>query len=1001
MFDPYTRLEARVGELGNHHRKYLKNISAHKDTLIDRLEACGKIDQVHFRLTAPDLASEMDTVMAVGRNVEEKLTFLGCYYALQFLNMNISAIDVLALNLATSDDRYTVYKGFMRQIGNEFRALTACHMDKLLNLFLDKNGTPEYVICGVGTRADQDDIDVGIIDDGSRKRKDLNLAVGRLQHSMLKQSVPLHLYLSEHVGTQSYSASIAEYNDLLKKEIQDFVIITEMLGAAPITGSNHLFRKFRREVTQRYYYQRQGDNRFHEGYLRGLLGEVRSLLIRRMKTNSINPKDDGLRMLKGLLFAGKSIFNIRKVNAWDILKQLGERDPDHTEIFQTLDRSLTFLEMFRFLYQLFVVQEDEIYVGGEDTISNLQSVAKAMGYQDVGVIKAWDHLLIHYYEHIDGIKDPIEILLKDVIRHLERISVFSVMLSTRQLETQYEGNLVIDFLKASRFFRGTKFWDDVLGALETGDGQLLERFVTDFNSLDTERRIKWIAQYADWSNYAFMVLMRLLVILYQNRKKVASEKLFNELNEASLEALSQSHDVIHRITRIFNHYPKLVNNYLLALSEEDQLRFKKLLEGNVWEEEVAQLRDHLVNLCQLHCCSNRYFKRFFQRIINAYPEYIQYLDNTDRLKELAKGLFGKIDNLKTFREKKDQLGHYHDIEFFRVGLETLAGAPIEQTNAEFTEFSDNYLQTLFDICKQEVEQEREGKLKTEDLLAVFAAGGHAREQAFDDDYDIIVLLNSSDEALRKKCTTIISKMNTELVKRGTLPHFRFAERYGHYVTLFSELEELFESNKEDSFIDKSQILGARMVVGSRRFGKAFEQLIIQPHIYNKKDTYIQQMAQEIFARHVNENGVKEDGFNIKENSGGLRDIEMVMLMYKAALHIQTPVSMKLFDELSDKIPDKGSELKRLSGIFSFLKRLRDIYRLTVAAEDTIYLQNLDRVSPIMNFKDSSTQSASQQLMMAYRENMKQGWSLVSEFISDIGHHPAREIRDTAIQENTP
>ena len=991
MFDPYARLEERVGELGNHHRKYLKTVAAYKDALIDRLEACGKIDQVHLWSAAPNLASEMDTVVAVGRDADEKLSFLGCYYASQFLHMNIRAVDVFALNLATSADRYSVYKEFMRQIGNEFRALTACHMEKLLDLFIDKNDLPEFVICGVGTRADQDDIDVGIIDDESPLRNDFNLAVGRLQHGMLKQAVPLHLYLSEHVGTQSYSASIAEYNDLLKKEIQDFVIITEMLGAAPIIGSNHLFRKFRREVTQRYYYQRNGDNRFHEGYLRGLLGEVRSLLIRKMKTNSINPKDDGLRMLKGLLFAGKSIFNIRKVNAWDILKQLGERDPDHKEIFQTLDKSLTFLEMFRFLYQLFVVQEDEIYLGGENTVVNLQSVAKAMGYQDVGVIKAWDHLLIHYYEHVNGIKAPIETLLNDVIRHLELISVFSVMLSTSEPKHEYEGNLAIDFIKVSRFFRGTKFWDDVLGALEVEDGELLERFVNDFNSLDTERRKKWIAQYAEWSNYAFMVLMRLLVILHQNQKRVASENLFDELNEASLQALSHSQDIIHRITRIFNHYPRLVNNYLLALSEEDQLRFMKLLEGNVWEDEVAQLRDHLLSLCQLHCCSNRYFKRFFQRIINSYPEYIQYLDNTERLKELAKGLFGKVDNLKTFREKKDQLGHYHDIEFFRVGLETLAGAPIEQTNAEFTEFSDNYLQTLFDVCKQEVEQERNEKLNTKDLLAVFAAGGHAREQAFDDDYDIIVLLNSNDAEMRQNCTAIISKMNTELVKRGTLPHFRFAERFGHYVTLFDELKVLFEGDNDDSFIDKSQILGARMVVGSRRFEKAFEGLIIQPHIFNKKDSYVQQMAREIFARHASENGEKEDGFNIKENYGGLRDIEMIMLMFKAALHIKTPVSMKLFDELAEKIPARSSDFQKLAEIFSFLKRLRDIYRLTVAAEDTIYLQNLDRVLPIINFRESKIQTSSQQLMDAFKENMKEAWCVVSILISVFKTHSFEDI----------
>ena len=540
-----------------------------------------------------------------------------------------------------------------------------------------------------------------------------------------------------------------------------------------------------------------------------------------------------------------------------------------------------------------------------------------------------------------------------------------------------EGNLAIDFIEASRFFKGTKFWDDVLGAFEAENGALLKHFVDDFNRLDYDRRAELISRYADWSNYAFMVLMRLLVILFQNRKRVASERLFNELNEASLEALSRSQDVIHRITRIFNHYPRLVNNYLLALSEENQLKFIALLEENIWEDEVAQLRDHLLSLCQLHCCSNRYFKRFFLNIINSYPDYIQYINNTEKLKELAKGLFGKIDNLKTFGEKKDRLGHYYDIEFFRIGLETLAGAPIEQTNTDFTEFSDNYLQTLFDVCKQEVEQERGEKLNTRDLLAVFAAGGHAREQAFDDDYDIIVLLNSADEEMRKNCTTIISKMNTELVKRGTLPHFRFADRFGHYVTLFEEIIQLFEDDTEDSFIDKSQILGARMVVGSRCFEQTFRAHIIQPHIFNKKEQYIRQMAQEIQARHRGEERNKENGFNIKENLGGLRDIEMIMLMYKAALHIETPVSRKLFDELSEQIPQRKADFHNLSRIFSFLKHLRDLYRLSVAADDTICLENLDRVSDKMQFHTP------QELMDTFGEHMQQGWNIVSAMRAEL------------------
>ena len=62
MSDPFVRLEERVAGLGNHHRRYLRNISVHKDALIDRLESLGQIDQVHLWSASPDLANEMDTV---------------------------------------------------------------------------------------------------------------------------------------------------------------------------------------------------------------------------------------------------------------------------------------------------------------------------------------------------------------------------------------------------------------------------------------------------------------------------------------------------------------------------------------------------------------------------------------------------------------------------------------------------------------------------------------------------------------------------------------------------------------------------------------------------------------------------------------------------------------------------------------------------------------------------------------------------------------------------
>ena len=48
MLNDFDRLQERIGELGNHHRKYTHFISRHKDLLTERLEEFGAIDEVHL-----------------------------------------------------------------------------------------------------------------------------------------------------------------------------------------------------------------------------------------------------------------------------------------------------------------------------------------------------------------------------------------------------------------------------------------------------------------------------------------------------------------------------------------------------------------------------------------------------------------------------------------------------------------------------------------------------------------------------------------------------------------------------------------------------------------------------------------------------------------------------------------------------------------------------------------------------------------------------------------
>ena len=162
MKDPLTRLTEKTTSLGNYNRKYLHIISTNIDQLTAALEQHGNRDRVHLWTYSMEIPGAMDTVLESASNHEEKIEFLGCYYALQFLHMNLHMMDIIRLELTSTPRRAQTGKKLMLETGRMFRHLTKCYMERLLNLFLDSKTMPEFVMLGVGTRADQDDIDLGI-----------------------------------------------------------------------------------------------------------------------------------------------------------------------------------------------------------------------------------------------------------------------------------------------------------------------------------------------------------------------------------------------------------------------------------------------------------------------------------------------------------------------------------------------------------------------------------------------------------------------------------------------------------------------------------------------------------------------------------------------------------------------------------------------------------------------------------------------------------------------
>ncbi|MBN1154516.1 hypothetical protein JXB12_06290, partial [candidate division KSB1 bacterium] len=797
-----------------------------------------------------------------------------------------------------------------------------------------------------------------------------NRVIGKLRQEMFKWATEMHVYLSEHVGTQNYSASIEEYQELLDKEIGDIIIISEMLMSKQILGNHALYHRFERKITRKYYFSQHRNNLYHEGYLRGILGEVQSLLIRPISQSILNPKDDALRMLLGIVLAGRTIFRIYHGNRWEVLAALRMRDPERRYLYEQVEDAISFIEVFRHIYQLYVAQEEEIYLEDQSVVSQLEFVARALGYQKFGAVRAWDHLMIHYHEKVKMAKEATSILLKSVVEHLKEVSIFTPMIDgSRRLgaDRYYKKNILIDFLRKSAFFKGTRFWNDILTSLDSRDSHFLDNIVIDFYRMKPKFRERIIDKYTQISMNGFYPMIYFLVRLSQNQKRLQCEDFFNIVNRKFLSCAVSCIDRTIRIVKVFSQFPALLHHYLKILSDEERQEFMKLLSDEPWETEDQAIKDRLMNLVYLHFNLSHHFKRYFIKIIDSYPEYIQFLQNTSAIEQIARGFLGNIDSLETFEDKKKLLGVYYDIQFFRVGLETLQGNDIDYINSEFTAFSDTYVQTLFDICKHKVVDEIGESLHTRDLFAIYAAGGHAREQAFDDDYDLIMLLNDTSAELKDFVTRIVIKMNADLVKRGLMPQYRLSDHFKEFVTLVDDFDDYLGAKHNDIFIDISQILGARMVVGSSKFDKQFVDAIVRPHIFARKVEYIRMMLDEMESRHLSEHSNMLDVRNIKESIGGLRDIEAILLIYKARYELLSPLNQKLISQLCQIRTDLTYYFNELMRAFNFLKSLRNIYHITVKADDLIETEYLDRVAKVMKLEGNADLTASLQLEKKYRE----------------------------------
>ncbi len=244
-----------------------------------------------------------------------------------------------------------------------------------------------------------------------------------------------------------------------------------------------------------------------------------------------------------------------------------------------------------------------------------------------------------------------------------------------------------------------------------------------------------------------------------------------------------------------------------------------------------------------------------------------------------------------------------------------------------------------------------------DRLGIFLSGGNARGRPYDEDYDLIALVDSSVPEERRAAERVAALMNRQIARRGVIPQHRLGEHLGCFVVSLDELVELLSRPDDHLFVDRCQVLGCRMVVGGSRVAQQLEQRVLGPLIFRKAEEFAARVEQEVVERRRVHRPLLEGQVDIKRSPGGLREIYLALALAKARLATWNPGDGDPFGALQRMDPARAPIYEGLSSANEFLVAVRTAYRVTVAASDQIEREHLEAPTRILDYPGAGRSGA--------------------------------------------
>lgn len=962
MLESFEDLASRLTILSNHYQKYLLIAQRNTQLLRQKLEKKGQSGRVHLWRPAQNYLNEMHTIMQVADGESEIRTFLGTYVSLQTLHLHFINIDRLRRETSNYQNRNQIFGQMLIKLRFSLRDLISSYLACLIRLFSPENASLSGIaMCNMGMILDQDDLDVGIFIDESVDPNLWNRVIGHTSTEMLKYCRKMHFYLAERVSDGSYLTTLSDVKGYLDRSVSNFVVISELLLTELLIGDGELKSRINAEIIDSFYLD-IGQRRFHEGYLRGMLGEVKENLTADIFSSYITPKTHGLRLIHSLVNMLKTMYGIREHGSRDTLDILITKDSALAPMFRQLKDIFNFIEMFFYVYQLIVSVEEELDMSDALHMENLDQVAIVMGFPKLGLVRPALRLLTHYYETLDQLRSIANSIVEKVNEHLKAFTIIRLVMEGRYPDdyaTRWHSNKAINVLRIFKMYRGLIYWDDVLEMLAENDGQLLNHLVRSIHSLKESSRLKTFERLLKLLilDMDSMIISGVLFDQYIRDPELISYVAFlrtwlNQKLEANVLFLGS-------LIPLIRTHASYLTKYLLSLDYQLMVDLIRIVRKN-WKSIPCsiELKSKFLFLCELLAFSSNNYRRLYSKVAQAQPEIVYHINDNSFLNGLSLQLWTELSDATTSTELKFKLATYYNYSFCRCGLKAIENPKgIRSLYEEYHSFFRRYFRRLFRACLWAIDEKNRfpfhfSRVDEDDQpIGIFCTGGYAREEAFENDIDLFVISTDSSPHFLKYASAVINDINRELIHQGILPHHRFGELIGTFVISLETLEN--ELQKPDSlrFINFSQLLGSRLLSGNRSTDDAIKNLL-QKYLFADPGWFINDMFDEISSRRDHSSERSNERVNVKEDPGALRDIQLAVGAVQANLGLRQPVMWRAFEELRQQFPILRNEFNAIERAYQFMRGFKDSHVLSLANGEEMATDRLRPIARRMGIENS-------------------------------------------------